>query len=148
MYSLDDWQLPPCCDVQPFVCSHSQVSEVQDSGVAHQGRNSKTGQHMSGPNMADKSEDDLAAVFDLLKISLSKTDPVLDVSNALKGLVVAAVWRAKAAGELRKRRAHSDCKRSRCVHYSALASFDFEVPSMYLYKALPQLFLWCYIVAL
>ena len=39
--------------------------------------------------MADQSEKELAAGFDLLKISLSKTDPTLDKSNALKGLVVA-----------------------------------------------------------
>ena len=51
--------------------------------------------------MADQSEKELAAVFDLLKISLSKTDPTLDKSNALKGLVVAAVARAEAAGELK-----------------------------------------------
>ena len=51
--------------------------------------------------MADQSEKELAAVFDLLKISLSKTDPPLDKSNALKGLVVAAVARAEAAGELK-----------------------------------------------
>lgn len=51
--------------------------------------------------MADRSEKELAAVFDLLKISLSKTDPTLDKSNALKGLVVAAVVRAEAAGELK-----------------------------------------------
>ena len=38
--------------------------------------------------------------FDLLKISLSKADPTLDKSSALKGLVVAAVGRAEAAGEL------------------------------------------------
>jgi len=53
------------------------------------------------PTMADKSEKELAAVFDLLKISLGKTDPTLDKSNALKGLVVAAVGRAEAAGELK-----------------------------------------------
>jgi len=53
------------------------------------------------PTMADQSEKQLAAVFDLLKISLSKTDPTLDKSNALKGLVVAAVGRAEAAGELK-----------------------------------------------
>jgi len=52
-------------------------------------------------NMADPSEKELAAVFDLLKISLSKTDPTVDKSNALKGLVVAAVGRAEAAGELK-----------------------------------------------
>ncbi|KAL3144622.1 hypothetical protein ABBQ32_004344 [Trebouxia sp. C0010 RCD-2024] len=51
--------------------------------------------------MADQSEKELAAVFDLLKISLNKTDPTLDKSNALKGLVVAAVARADAAGELK-----------------------------------------------
>ena len=51
--------------------------------------------------MADQSEKELAAVFDLLKISLSKADPILDKSNALKGLVVAAVGRAEAAGELK-----------------------------------------------
>ena len=53
------------------------------------------------PNMADQSDKELAAVFDLLKISLSKADPTLDKSNALKGLVVAAVGRAEAAGELK-----------------------------------------------
>ena len=37
----------------------------------------------------------------LLKISLTNTDPTLDKSNALKGLVVAAVGRAEAAGELK-----------------------------------------------
>ncbi|KAL3156256.1 hypothetical protein ABBQ32_012531 [Trebouxia sp. C0010 RCD-2024] len=51
--------------------------------------------------MADRSDKELAAVFDLLKISLSKADPTLDKSNALKGLVVAAVGRAEAAGELK-----------------------------------------------
>ena len=51
-------------------------------------------------NMADQSEKYLAT-FDLLKISLRKTDPTLDKSNALKGLVVAAVERAEAAGELK-----------------------------------------------
>ena len=51
--------------------------------------------------MADQSDKELAAVFDLLKISLSKADPTLDKSNALKGLVVAAVGRAEAAGELK-----------------------------------------------
>ena len=51
--------------------------------------------------MADQSEKELAAVFDLLKILLSKTDPTLDKSNALKGLVVAAVARVEAAGELK-----------------------------------------------
>ncbi|DBA95035.1 TPA: hypothetical protein ACH3X1_002551 [Trebouxia sp. C0004] len=51
--------------------------------------------------MADQSEKELAAAFDLLKISLSKTDPTVDKSNALKGLVVAAVERAEAAGELK-----------------------------------------------
>ncbi|KAL3143803.1 hypothetical protein ABBQ32_003630 [Trebouxia sp. C0010 RCD-2024] len=51
--------------------------------------------------MADQSDKELAAVFDLLKISLSKADPTLDKSNALKGLVVAAVGRAQAAGELK-----------------------------------------------
>ena len=51
--------------------------------------------------MADQSEKELAAVFDLLKISLTKTDPTLDKSNALKGLVVAAVGRTEAAGELK-----------------------------------------------
>ncbi len=56
---------------------------------------------MCKPTMADKSEKELAAVFDLLKISLGKTDPTLDKSNALKGLVVAAVGRAEAAGELK-----------------------------------------------
>ena len=66
--------------------------------------------------MADQSEKKLAAVFDLLKISLNKTDPTLDKSNALKGLVVAAVARAEAAGDL-KRQPQSDC--NRCVHYSA-----------------------------
>ena len=40
--------------------------------------------------MADQSDKELAAVFDLLKISLSKADPTLDKSNALKGLVAAA----------------------------------------------------------
>ncbi|DBA90921.1 TPA: hypothetical protein ACH3X1_016131 [Trebouxia sp. C0004] len=50
--------------------------------------------------MADQSDKELAAVFDLLKISLSKADPTLDKSNALKGLVVVAVGRAKAAREL------------------------------------------------
>ena len=53
------------------------------------------------PNMADQSDKELAAVFDLLKISLSKADPTLDKSNALKELVVAAVGRAEAAGELK-----------------------------------------------
>ena len=56
---------------------------------------------MCKPNMAAQSEKELAAVFDLLKISLSKADPTLDKSNALKGLVVAAVGRAEAAGELK-----------------------------------------------
>ena len=51
--------------------------------------------------MADQPEKELAAVFDLLKISLSKTDPTLDKSNALKDLVVVAVARAEAAGELK-----------------------------------------------
>ncbi|DBB03021.1 TPA: hypothetical protein ACH3X1_013440 [Trebouxia sp. C0004] len=51
--------------------------------------------------MAGQPEKELAAVFDLLKISLSKADPTLDKSNALKGLVVAAVGRAEAAGELK-----------------------------------------------
>ncbi|KAL3142120.1 hypothetical protein ABBQ32_004738 [Trebouxia sp. C0010 RCD-2024] len=51
--------------------------------------------------MADQSDRELADVFDLLKISLSKADPTLDKSNALKGLVVAAVGRAEAAGELK-----------------------------------------------
>ena len=51
--------------------------------------------------MAAQSEKELAAVFDLLKISLGKTDPTLDKSNALKGLIVAAVGRAEAAGELK-----------------------------------------------
>ncbi|DBB00941.1 TPA: hypothetical protein ACH3X1_000855 [Trebouxia sp. C0004] len=51
--------------------------------------------------MAAQSEKKLAALFDLLKISLSKADPTLDKSNALKGLVVAAVGRAEAAGELK-----------------------------------------------
>ncbi|DBA90266.1 TPA: hypothetical protein ACH3X1_003558 [Trebouxia sp. C0004] len=51
--------------------------------------------------MADQSDKELAAVFDLLKISLSKADPTLDKSDALKGLVVAAVGRAEAAGELK-----------------------------------------------
>ena len=55
---------------------------------------------MCKPNMADQSDRELAAVFDLLKISLSKADPTLDKSNALKGLVVAAVGRAEAAGEV------------------------------------------------
>ncbi|KAL3149463.1 hypothetical protein ABBQ32_002248 [Trebouxia sp. C0010 RCD-2024] len=45
----------------------------------------------------DQSEKEVAAVFDLLKISLNKTDPTLDKSNALKGLVVAEVARAEAA---------------------------------------------------
>ncbi|KAL3157979.1 hypothetical protein ABBQ32_012378 [Trebouxia sp. C0010 RCD-2024] len=53
------------------------------------------------PNMADQSDKELAAVFDLRKISLSKADPTLDKSNAFKGLVVAAVGRAEAAGELK-----------------------------------------------
>ena len=52
-------------------------------------------------NMADQSEKELAAVFDLLKVSLSKTDPTVDKSNALKGLVAAAVERAEARGELK-----------------------------------------------
>ena len=52
-------------------------------------------------DMADQSEKELAAVFDLLKISLSKTDPTVDKSNALKGLVAAAIERAEAAGELK-----------------------------------------------
>ena len=56
---------------------------------------------MCKPNMAAQSEKELAAGFDLLKISLSKADPTLDKSNALKGLVVAAVGRAEAAGELK-----------------------------------------------
>ena len=51
--------------------------------------------------MVAQSEKELAAVFDLLKISLGKTDPTLDKSNALKGLVVAAVGRAEAARELK-----------------------------------------------
>ena len=46
---------------------------------------------MCKPTMADQSEKELA---DLLKMSLSKTDPTLDKSNALKGLVAAAVERA------------------------------------------------------
>ena len=70
--------------------------------------------------MADQSEKQLAAVFDLLKISLGKTDPTLDKSNALKGLVVVAVARAEAA---EKRQPQSDC--NRCVHHSAL--FDWRV---------------------
>ena len=51
--------------------------------------------------MADQSKKELAAVFDLLKISLSKTDPTLDKSNAVKGLAVAAVAGAEAAGEMK-----------------------------------------------
>ncbi|KAL3133245.1 hypothetical protein ABBQ38_007130 [Trebouxia sp. C0009 RCD-2024] len=51
--------------------------------------------------MADQSDKELAAVLDLPKISLSKADPTLDKSNALKGLVVAAVGRAEGAGELK-----------------------------------------------
>ena len=51
--------------------------------------------------MANQSEKELAIVFDLLKISLTKTGPTLDKSNALKGLVVAAVGRAEVAGELK-----------------------------------------------
>ena len=43
----------------------------------------------------------MAAQSDLLKISLGNTDPTLDKSNALKGLVVAAVGRAEAARELK-----------------------------------------------
>ena len=39
------------------------------------------------PNMANQSDKELAAVFDLLKISLSKADPTLDKSNA-KGLLL------------------------------------------------------------
>ena len=35
-----------------------------------------------------QSEKELAAVFDLLKISLGKTDPTLDKSNALKDLLL------------------------------------------------------------
>ena len=42
MYCYDDRLLLSCCiRVQPLVCSHGQVSEIQDSEVAHQGRNSK-----------------------------------------------------------------------------------------------------------
>ena len=48
MYCYDNWQLLLCCDVQPFVCSHGQVSEIQDSEAAHQGKNSNIGPHMSG----------------------------------------------------------------------------------------------------
>ncbi|KAL3146488.1 hypothetical protein ABBQ32_000745 [Trebouxia sp. C0010 RCD-2024] len=51
--------------------------------------------------MTNQSDRELAAVFGLLKISLSKADPTLDKSNALKGLVFAAVGRAEAAGELK-----------------------------------------------
>ena len=51
--------------------------------------------------MAAQSEKDLAAVFDLLEISLSKADPTLDKSNALKGFVIAAIGRAEAAWELK-----------------------------------------------
>ena len=51
--------------------------------------------------MAAQSEKELAVVFDLLEISLSKSDPTVDKSNALKGLIVAAVARAEAAGELK-----------------------------------------------
>ena len=56
---------------------------------------------MCKPNMADQSDKELAADFDLLKISLNKADPTLDKSNALKGLVVAAAGRAEAAGEVK-----------------------------------------------
>ena len=66
--------------------------------------------------MANQSDKELAADFDLLKISLSKADPTLDKSHALKGLVVAAVGRAEAAGELKGGQPQSDC--NRCVHYS------------------------------
>ena len=55
---------------------------------------------MCTPTMADQANE-LVAAFDLLKISLRKTDPTLDKSNALKGLIVAAVGRAEAAGELK-----------------------------------------------
>ena len=44
---------------------------------------------------------ELAAAFDRLEISLRKTDPTLDKSNALQGLVVPAVERAKEARELK-----------------------------------------------
>ncbi|KAL3144256.1 hypothetical protein ABBQ32_004029 [Trebouxia sp. C0010 RCD-2024] len=51
--------------------------------------------------MAAQSEKELAAVFDLLKISLGKTDPTLDKSNALKGLVAAAIGRKQQESESR-----------------------------------------------
>ncbi len=41
MHCYDDWLLLSCCSVQPLVCSHGQVSDIQDSQVAHQIRNSK-----------------------------------------------------------------------------------------------------------
>ncbi len=50
--------------------------------------------------MANQPEKELAAVFDLLKISISKPDPVQDKSKALTGLVFGAVTSAVAAGEL------------------------------------------------
>jgi len=41
MYCYDDWLLLSCCNVQPLVCSHGQVNDIQDSQVAHQIRNCK-----------------------------------------------------------------------------------------------------------
>ncbi len=41
MYCYDSWLLLSCCAVQPLVCLHGQVSDIQDSQVAHQIRNSK-----------------------------------------------------------------------------------------------------------
>ena len=35
MYCYDDWLLLSCCTVQPLVCSHGQVNDIQDSQPAH-----------------------------------------------------------------------------------------------------------------
>ncbi|DBA88918.1 TPA: hypothetical protein ACH3X2_000155 [Trebouxia sp. C0005] len=56
MSCYDDWQLLSCCGVQPFFCSRGQVSEIQDSEVAHQGRHNKIGQDMSGSNFGQHIE--------------------------------------------------------------------------------------------
>ncbi len=50
--------------------------------------------------MANQPEKELPAVFDLLKVSISKADPVQDKSQPLTGLAFSAVTGAVAAGEL------------------------------------------------
>jgi len=82
--ALATWMLSCLCTMQKSTCSNSVVLST-----------------LCKLTMAAQSEKELAAVFDLLKISLSKSDPTVDKSNALKGLVVAAVGRAEAAGELK-----------------------------------------------